>query len=419
MKKLLLITLLFVPLFVLGQRVTNSKLVDDNGNLLILHGINHVIKDSTKGFVDENDSLIFRKIKSWGMNVVRYGVSWCGIEPECGNIDQEYLSRLDKRIHWAQECGLMLILDMHQDLYAQQWADGAPHWAVFTDGLPHTKTEVWSDAYMESAGLQRAVDNFWQNRPAADGVGIQDHLVTCWTILAERYKDSKAVIGFDILNEPYPGSLSNQVLPTMIGAYASAKGMSIEQIEEIMINPDWLPEVLTALSDHDIYKIVTDAAQPVIDSFEQGELSDFYQKARNAIRSVGCDKILFLEHNYFGNMGIKSTFRIPTCEDGTPDSQVVYAAHAYDLVTDRAYNSEIDNLRFDFILSQIEKSARERLLPVVIGEWGAFYNGDKAFEAPAKFAMEQFSAKGWGQTIWSFTDDIENHSYFQKYLMKR
>ena len=95
-----------------------------------------------------------------------------------------------------------------------------------------------------------------------------------------------------------------------------------------------------------------------------GALSDFYQKARNAIRRTGCDKMLFLEHNYFCNMGIKSTFKVPLCEEGTVDSQIVYSPHAYDLVTDRANNSEIENERFDFILSQIEKSANERQLPV-------------------------------------------------------
>ncbi len=417
MKKLLIIILALFPVFASGQRVVNSKLVDTNGKELILHGINLVVKDSIKGFMDINDSLIFRKIKSWGMNVIRYGVSWCGIEPKCGKIDKEYLRRLDKRIDWARECGIMLILDMHQDLYAQQWADGAPHWAVFTDGLPHKGTKVWSDAYMESAGLQRAVDNFWQNRPAADGIGIQDHFIKCWTILTNRYKDSKAVIGFDILNEPFPGSISSQILSAMVDGYAQTKGLPIEQIETIMSNPDWLANILTELSNPNIYRAVTDAAQPISDSFERGALSDFYQKTRNAIRKSGCNKILFLEHNYFCNMGVKSTFTIPVSEDGTKDSQVVYAPHAYDLVTDRAYNSKIDNRRFDFIISQIEKSAKERSLPVWVGEWGAFYDGNSAFESPAKFAMEQFKAKGWGQAIWSYWDGIDNHSYFQKYLI--
>lgn len=418
MKKISFLLLFLTILGANSQNVVNGVLVDNEGKKMVLHGINHVVKDSTINFFDDQDSTIFRMFQKSGFNVVRFGVSWCGMEPKCGKIDQEYLKKLDQRVKWAQDCGLYLMLDMHQDLYAQQWADGAPSWAVVTDGLPHITGATWSDAYSMSPALQRAVDHFWKNTPASDGVGIMDHFLNCWKILADRYKNSEAVIGFDILNEPFQGSSSKDVVPYMMGAYAQAKGIDLQKVVQDMRNANFMDQFLGDLADTKIYQAVVDAAQPMVDKFEQGELSDFYQKARDIIRGENCDKILFLEHNYFCNMGIKSSFKVPVDKHGNRDAQVMYAPHAYDLVTDRDNNDQVDNRRFNFILDQIQRSAQERNLPVVVGEWGAFYSGDKAFDEPAKYAMEQFEKRGWGQTIWAYWPGIENHSYFKKYICK-
>lgn len=418
MKKILILAIVALVGTAYGQKIVGGKLVDKAGKPMVLHGINHVVKDSTMGFFDDRDSVIFRLFEKCGFNVVRFGVNWSGMEPKCGAISEQYLKKLDKRVKWAKECGLYLMLDMHQDLYAQQWADGAPSWAVMTDGLPHTTGRVWSDAYNESAALQRAVDHFWSNTKASDGVGLRDHFLNCLKVLAKRYKNAESVIGFDVLNEPFQGSSSKDVAPYMMAAYANAKGIDMEQMATMASQPDWLGGFLKDLSDRKIYQAVVDAAQPLVDQFEEGTLSDFYQQARNLVRGEGCNKILFLEHNYFCNMGVKSSFKVPLDKRGRRDEQVMYAPHAYDLVTDRDNNDEVDNRRFEFILDQIEKSAKERGLAVVVGEWGAFYSGNDAFDAPAKYAMEEFGKRGWGQTIWAYWDGIENHSYFKKYLCK-
>lgn len=59
----------------------------------------------------------------------------------------------------------MLILDMHQDLYSRKFDNGAPLWATLDDGAEHVTGTIWSDAYLMSPAVQRAFDNFWQNRP--------------------------------------------------------------------------------------------------------------------------------------------------------------------------------------------------------------------------------------------------------------
>jgi len=73
---------------------------------------------------------------------------------------------------------------------------------------------VWSDAYFTSPAVQTALDNFWKNAPAPDGVGLQEHYARAWAMLARRYAEEPAVIGYDLMNEPFPGSAAaaSQVL---------------------------------------------------------------------------------------------------------------------------------------------------------------------------------------------------------------
>jgi len=80
---------------------------------------------------------------------------------------------------------------MHQDLYSVKYSDGAPPWATLDEGRPHQPGAVWSDAYYTSEAVQTALDHFWANRPAADGVGLQDHYARVWRHVARRFKTSR------------------------------------------------------------------------------------------------------------------------------------------------------------------------------------------------------------------------------------
>ncbi|HSN81459.1 MAG TPA: hypothetical protein VLS88_02680, partial [Polyangiales bacterium] len=71
-------------------------------------------------------------------------IFWDAIEPEPGVYDQDYLTRWEDRLDWYAEAGVWVVLDMHQDVYSQVFCcDGAPEWAVRTDGIPYEQQEVW------------------------------------------------------------------------------------------------------------------------------------------------------------------------------------------------------------------------------------------------------------------------------------
>ena len=60
--------------------------------------------------------------------------------------------------------------------------------------------------YVQNPALQRAFDNFWANRPGPDGVPLQTHYATAMRAVAARFASSPNVIGYEAMNEPWPGT---------------------------------------------------------------------------------------------------------------------------------------------------------------------------------------------------------------------
>ena len=193
---------------------------DAHGRQVILSGINLVDKSVASGFTAVKGPAVFGRFREWGFNCVRLGIVWAGVEPQPGKYDEAYLAQVDKAVDWAAEHGIYVILDMHQDLYSMKYSDGAAAWATLDEGKPHTTGAIWSDAYLMSAAVQTAFDNFWANKPAVDGKGLQDHYAAMWKHLAQRYASKPGVVGYDLMNEPFPGSAANEFLPLMLTEFA-------------------------------------------------------------------------------------------------------------------------------------------------------------------------------------------------------
>lgn len=403
--------------------VKGDKFIDAQGREVILNGINHVVKNHASGYVYAGDEELFRQFKEWGFNAIRYGVIWDGLEPEPGVINEEYLKEIDKRVQWAEDNGLWLILDMHQDLFSRKYADGAPLWATLDEGEPHIEGAVWSDAYLISPAIHRAFDNFWANAEAPDGVGIQDHYINVLKVLAARYGSSPSVAGFDIMNEPFMGSGATDVMAKLLEGFGTViaqktgKIPSPSELLDLWTNEDKRIAALDMMNDKEIYLSIMQHAKPSVDDFEQGSLSDFYQKSRDAIRSTGSNQILFLEHNYFCNLGVESTFKIPTNSTGELDTLCAYAPHGYDLVTDTKGAIAPGYNRVDVIFDQIFLAAKKRSIPTIVGEWGAFYMGNNYIE-PSRHLISIFEENLAGQTYWAWWKDIESQDYFLSTIVR-
>ena len=128
-----------VPPISLRQVATQERMfVDSDGRQRFFHGINAVVKGppwipSVEGF-NANTSLSqhdFSLLAGMGLNLVRLGVMWPGLEPQQGQFSAEYLDVVDWIVTQAGLNGIYTLFDMHQDLLSERFCgEGIPLWAV-------------------------------------------------------------------------------------------------------------------------------------------------------------------------------------------------------------------------------------------------------------------------------------------------
>jgi endoglycosylceramidase len=400
--------------------VRGRHFYDAQGRQVLLHGINLVNKYQSAGYLGNEDEAFFARLRGWGFNCLRLGVIWDGLEPQPGQYNAAYLQGIDRQITLARQQGLYVFLDMHQDLYSVLFSDGAPAWATLTDGAPHDAQDgIWSDAYFTSPAVQAALDNFWKNTPGPDGVGIQERYALAWGVLARRYVNEPAVIGYDLMNEPFPGSSARQAQALMfakgtelLAAAGFAAGTqaseadAVKSLAQMWLTPEGRFAILQILGDIDIYTQVVDAAQPLYAEFERSHLMELYRRAAEVIRGIDPHKMLFLETSMASNMGGFSGIQPLAGSDGAPDLLQVYAAHGYDLVTDTPYVAQANPQRVALIFRRHHQTAQRLGMPMLVGEWGAYGNAPGTLPA-AWQVTGVFEDLQCSDTFWAYYPGAE------------
>ncbi len=303
-------------------------ITDEQGRALILHGMN--ASNSAKFRADRLPALaredFARLSRDWGFNLVRLVLSWDALEPEPGVYGEAWLDQVAQRVDWCAEAGIWVVLDMHQDVYGPYDSDGRwiggnghPAWAFLSDGEPFTRREPWFYNYFEPA-VVRAFDNFWDHAKHPE---LQDHYAGALRRLAERFRDHPAVLGYDVMNEPWAGSLTND------------------------------PE-----------------------AFDTGPYADFLRRMIAAIRSVDPDKWIFYETRPVGpNDGAASY--IPVLDDPRDgEDRLVFFPHFYSLLVGddgSVYNAERDGSHERWREQRKQEIDAQRA-PLLIGEFGATVN---------------------------------------------
>ncbi|HEV7759294.1 MAG TPA: cellulase family glycosylhydrolase, partial [Acidimicrobiales bacterium] len=183
-------------------------LTDATGRVVTLHGVNEVEKSApfypaAAGF-DADDA---RFLADQGFTVVRLGVVVEGLMPEPGRIDPAYIEALAGTVRELARRHVFVLLDFHQDGFSPKYnGNGLPDWMAIDDGLPNPPDAVFPLYYVQNPAMQRAFESFWANRPGPDGVGIQDNYVAGLTAVARRFARNPYVVGYELMNEPWPGA---------------------------------------------------------------------------------------------------------------------------------------------------------------------------------------------------------------------
>ena len=191
-------------------------ITDANGRVVILHGWNMVYKvrsyrPEDTGFGEDDARFLARH----GFNTIRLGVIHKGLEPRLPGPDGEpryregYLESIARSQRTLGRHGIFSLLDFHQDLYNERYqGEGFPDWAMVGDArtLPAEPKQGFPANYLVMPALNRAFDHLWLNDRAADGRRLQAAFGAAWRHVAERFGGARHVLGYNLLNEPWPGS---------------------------------------------------------------------------------------------------------------------------------------------------------------------------------------------------------------------
>jgi endoglycosylceramidase len=186
---------------------------DDQGRIALLRGINARVEgvfdvtfDDGRPALEDIPPLTAAdcaRMRELGLNVLRLPINWSGIEPKPGEYDDDYFRRVDESIRCAAEADLLVLVDLHQDAYSKEIGeDGAPLWAIVPRPRellagPLDEGELYRRR--TSAPVLQAFASFFDPN---DDAGLQQAFNRMLAVVAGRYADEPAVVGFEIYNEP-------------------------------------------------------------------------------------------------------------------------------------------------------------------------------------------------------------------------
>src|ERR1044072_177800 len=182
-------------------------LVDQDGRLVVVHGLNFVWKrapyvppDSPGGFTADDAQWLH----DHGFNGARLGILWAGVNPDApGEAAATSFARGDRVVDLMADQGIWMQFVMHQDQWHETYGgEGVPGWAMQRPA-PYNLTQYpglpFPYGYW-TPEVSTVFDQFWANKR-----GLLDHWVTYWKQVAEHYQDQPYSMGYDLINEPWVG----------------------------------------------------------------------------------------------------------------------------------------------------------------------------------------------------------------------
>lgn len=324
-------------------------LVDQQGRVVILHGVNavwkqtpYVMPDSVEGFTAADADWL----AAHGFNSVRLGVLFAGVMPQPHQINRAYLDKIDRVVQLLASRNIYVLLDFHQDLFNTRYqGEGFPDWATQPSRFDRVSQAGFPLNYFTPSANQ-AFDRLWNNTD-----GLQEDYRQAWTAVAARWRGQDHLMGYDLINEPWPGS-------------------------------SW-PFCLDPQG---------------CQRFEDNKLQAMYQKVLTGIRSVDPDNLVWLEPQILFDFGVSSHLG----ERRIDDSQLGLSWHNYCLPETLLQASGLKKLPTCGALEQHvytnARGASARLgAASLMSEFGA---SDDALDIKRVVGLADRNLTGW--TYWSY-----------------
>ena len=376
----------------------------EDGKQVLFNGINVVCKEKAQGYFFPDLEKKFLAFRNMGFNLIRFGIFWDGVEPQPGKYDMEYLAKVKEAITLAEKYGLYVMVDMHQDLFARKYADGAPDWATLDEGAYHPEgCTMWYDAYLQSEAIIKAADNFWANKEAEDGIGLLEHYEKMWEQIVQYLDGCSNIIGWEPMNEPFMGSLGRN-------AFGSATMKVKEQFPEF----DLANQAGITLEQQTLFMgYVTEQLQ----EFDRTTLMDFYHRMERAVRKHST-KPLITGGNIYSSSNVRTGIRrldqgqnVDTETGDTSWGKQIYAPHGYDSVVDSDCYENFSRENVEMLFADKRSSQEELVLPLIVGEWGAFPS--KPFTNDLIRHMNEILERYlWSSTYWEYRLGMEEDANY-------
>lgn len=396
--------------------VNGKKFIDEHGRERIFNGINVCDKGAVgkteREYSNCWNDFVYEGLNSWGFNIIRFGITWDAIEHKKGKYNDEYIDNLKKILDKCEENGFYCYIDMHQDLYSyfadkKSWGDGAPEWACLTEGHKfHFHHFTWAEGYFWGKATQKSFDNFWANTKV-DSKGLQDSYCDMWQHVVEKLGNHPAVIGFDIMNEPFPGTPGGKVFRTLIKSLVKVtltdKRINKRTLISCLTSKKKFPHIIDQYTG-DIFRKISRPADAIIEKFDKEKYTPFINKAAEKIREINSDGIIFLENSYYSNLAI------PCCAgevtvNGIRDKSFAYAPHTYDILADSDLYKYAGTNRIKSFLEEPKRMQNRLNIPVMFGEWGGYGNDNEWFYH-AQYILDTFDKNKWSNTYWAYFDNL-------------
>lgn len=313
-------------------------IADAQGRALQFHGFN--IK--TAAPADDATEDLLALAASRGMDHVRLGWYWQHLEPEQDRFDESFVEQLITVLDRAEREGLLVILDMHQDVYGDAFgSQGIPAWATRTEGLPFERQESWLLDYLQPA-VQAAFDHLY------DDADLRQEQIDAWLHVVEAVKDHPALLGYDLLNEPFGRMRPGEDLFT--------------------------------------------AAERV----EREQLTPMYQRLTDAISAVDPDHWVFFEPPNLASLGVSTSL------GAVHGPKVAFYPHMYDAAIETATYApdgtiQLDPAFFDSWSRAITTYVDRNPMPLLVGEWGIAHPEIPGMDVFVERALETLDdvSSGW------------------------
>ena len=281
-------------------------------------------------FFGEDD---IKFIKEMGANCIRIPLNYRHFESDDNPFvyQEEGFERLGKIVALCEKYGLYVILDLHA---VAGWQNC--HW--------HSDNE-------------RALSLLWSHKL------FQDRMVGLWEEIARRFKGSKAVAGYNLVNEPATGNISGEHAFDFYDQY----------------KPNW--EAINSL----------------------------YRRLVEAIRKVDEAHIIFLEGDYYSRLfaGFDAPFA-----DNLVYSSHNYIAPGYGPGKYPGYYGitywDKNKVKVDFLSQEGTQFTKEHNVPLWVGEFGSQYHGS-AEDIPSRIGsmndqLSLYNEMDAHWTTWTYKD---------------